>query len=394
MGTLYITAGKMVDGISDTVIQNPQLLIEEDTITVMGNLSADPRTEKAYHLDFGNNFICPGLIDAHVHIMGIHTDFSAGQLVVRGTANLREALQAGITTVRDCGGRSDVLFPLKEGVSSGLVEGPSIIISGEPVTTTGGHFHYIGIEAEGKTEVLKAVRSLCKRGVDFIKVMATGGGSTPGTNIRQSQFTQEEFEAMASDAHRLQRKITAHAHGIEGIRRVVSAGFDGIEHCSWISSTGEGIHYDPRIAEKMNKQGMVVCRTIQGSERWAIEELGEEHPGWTVYEPFRRMVSDGINLIAGTDAGMEVTDFKGLHQALETMTGLGGMTSRQAFRSATSRSAELLGLENTGSIREGNAADLIILEGNPEEDIRYLRNILGVVSKGRIRHLRKGVLKR
>jgi imidazolonepropionase-like amidohydrolase len=327
--------------------------------------------------------------------MPVHLNsLSPGQLVVQGTANLKEALQAGITTVRDCGGRWDVLFPLKEGVESGLIEGPSIIMSGEPITTTGGHFHFSAIEAEGKSEVLKAVRSLCKNGVDFIKVMCTGGGSTPGTNILQSQYSREELEAMASDAHRLQKKITGHAHGIEGIRKLAAAGFDGIEHCSWISSTGEGFHYDPRIAEKMNKQGTVVCRTISGSERWPLEELSEEHPGWKGYEPFRRMVTDGINLIAGTNAGIDNTDFKGLYQALETMTGLGGMTSRQAFRSATSRSAELLGLANTGAIRIGNTADLIILEGNPEEDIRYLRNILGVISKGRIRHLRKGVVRR
>jgi imidazolonepropionase-like amidohydrolase len=402
MGNLYITADHLVDGISDEVIKNGRILVKNGTISALGDQAEAEANSETVSINLGDKYVCPGLIDAHVHLMwngkpGAIEEarsFSTGQLVVQGLTNLKEALQAGITTVRDCGGFSDVLLPLKEGVSGGLIEGPSIILSGEPITTTGGHCYFIGIEAEGLIPVIQAVRTLHKKRVDFIKVMGTGGGTTPGSNVRRSQFSASELAAIARDAHRLEKRVTAHAHGIEGIRWLVDAGFDGIEHCSWLSSTAEGIHYDPRLASEMRKKGMVICRSTAGFERWPLEELNPDHQGWNLFEPFRRMAEDGVNLIAGTDAGIDHTDFKGLNLSLETMIGLGKMSHRQAFRSATSGSAELLGLDSVGSLKPGNTADIIVLEGNPEEDIRHLRNVLGVISRGKVRYIRKGVIKR
>ncbi len=343
-------------------------------------------------IDCGDLCVAPGLIDYHVHFMWSGKPKALFQaigkpeslLALQGAANCLQALQAGITTARDCGGLSRVILPLKQVVEDGIIPGPRIIACGEAITVTGGHCHFLEMEAEGITAVQRAVRTLQNRGADFIKVMATGGGATPGSNVRRSQYSAAEFDAMAADAHRLGKKITAHAHGTEGIRLLVDACFDGIEHCSWVPKEGGGFDYDEAYAEKIRKQGITVCRSIAGFERWPLEECGPEHQAWDSYEPLRLMVNDGINLVAGTDAGIDYTDFAGLHWSLETMVGLGGMDHARAFCSATTAAAAALEMDDRiGSLDIGKKADCIAVCGNPAEDIRALRKVFFVMKEGK-----------
>jgi imidazolonepropionase-like amidohydrolase len=295
-----------------------------------------------------------------------------------------QALEAGITTARDCGGLSRVIFPLKQAVEEGIIPGPRIIACGEAITVTAGHCHFLEMEAEGITAVQRAVRMLHERGADFIKVMATGGGATPGSNVRLSQYSAAELEAMAADAHRIGKKITAHAHGTQGIRLLVDAGFDGIEHCSWVPREGDGFEYDDAYAKNIRDRGMVVCRSIAGFERWPLEECGPGHKAWDSYEPLRLMVNDGITLVAGTDAGIDYTDFAGLNTSLETMIGLGGMDHARVFCSATIDAAAALGMADCiGSLDIGKKADCIGVAGNPAEDIRALRAVFFVMKDGK-----------
>ena len=268
---------------------------------------------------------------------------------------------------------------------------PRIVSCGAPLTSPRGHCWFLGLEARGRQEILRKIEEMGRRGVDFIKVMVTGGGSTPGTNVRRSQFRSDELEAVVEAAGKYGLQVTGHAHGTEGIRKAVRAGFTGIEHCSWLGRRGNRIAYDRRTVRLLVDRGVFVCRTIAGFERWRLEDIegmrgsGSDQYGSAhrAFEALRRMAVDGVRLIAGTDAGIDRTDFSGLATSLETMVGLGGMKNVDVLLAATRTAAEALGLgERLGTLEVGRFADLIAVDGDPLDDIRALRRIRGVVKGG------------
>lgn len=345
-------------------------------------------------LDLRPHWILPGLIDAHVHLFGSPeprslwmTQYeSDARLALRAGANARTALAVGVTTICDCGARGDVVRSLARAVEEGMVPGPRIVHSGSPITSTAGHCYFFGIEAEGIPAVQKAVRDLHKAGIDFIKVMVTGGGLTAGSNRSRSQYSLAELRALADDAHRLGYWIAGHAHGTEGIRRAVQAGFDAIEHCSWLAPDSElRQDYDPDLVDDMVERGTYVCRTRSGVERAPIEEASSEHRLWDEYEVSRRMARAGVKLVAGTDAGVHDTPFDGLVTTLESMVGFGEMSALDVLVSATAMAAQSLGLgEVIGTLTPGKRADLIAVDGSPLEDLRALREVRAVLIDGEV----------
>jgi imidazolonepropionase-like amidohydrolase len=388
-----LTSAAMIDGIKPELIKPAAILVDSGRITELGEsatIGADQDTEV---VDFGRSVLMPGLIDSHVHLVasgkpGALTEISEKsdlEIALQGAANMAEALRAGITTVRDCGGVAEVVLALREASRSGLLPGPRIIASGAPVTTTGGHCHYFRLEAEGRTEILQAMRRMHKLDVDFFKVMVTGGGSTPGSNPSASQYSGRELTIMAEEAHRLGRKITGHAHGTEGITLAMDAGFDGLEHCSWLDRSGAGIHYDENLVKIMVDRKTVICRTIAGFERWNLEQIKKKHPANNNFESFRKMVIAGVPIIAGTDAGIDETNFAGLCTTLETMVGLGGMDEAAVIDSATRAAAAALDCgEDLGTLEIGKIADIIAVNENPYVDIRTLRNVAAVIQNGSV----------
>ena len=263
------------------------LLVEDGVIRAAGEDALRLADGGTRRLDFPDQVIAPGLIDSHVHLMwsgaperdGLNPLYAAiGQptatLTVQTVTNLRAALSRGITTVRDCGGLTEVIIPVARAVRDGLLAGPRIITGGAPITSTGGHCWFLENEADGEDAVRRAVRRMHKAGADFIKVMATGGG-TRGTNPRAAQFGPEELQAITHDAHRLGLRASAHAHGTEGIERCVAAGFDGIEHCTWLARD-DAEDYRPEIVERIRDRRIFVCKTIAGFQRWPLEEIPPE----------------------------------------------------------------------------------------------------------------------
>jgi imidazolonepropionase-like amidohydrolase len=296
---------------------------------------------------------------------------------------MQTALRAGVTTVRDCGGRAPVTLSLPCAVREGLVCGPRVLACGAPVTTTGGHGWVFGGEADGIDGVRTAVRRQCRDGADFIKVMVTGGGSTPGTNFLLSQYSQEELDAIVQEAHRLGRKVAGHAHGTEGIRRAVKAGFDCIEHCSMIRESWTDAAYDSALGREMADRGVAVCRTMTGGEIAPLEELGEKHALWPQFEVLRCLVRDGVTIVTGTDAGIDGTRFDLAPRAVESLVGLAILSPREALATATSNAASALGLAaETGTLSPGRQADFIALAADPLQDIRALRDIRAVYRAG------------
>ena len=371
-------------------LANTPILIDDGVVAAIGDDAEHAVDGSTATIDCPEQTLAPGLIDCHVHLVwsgrgddlqGRNPLYAAigmppAAMAAQVITNMQAALASGVTTVRDCGGIAEVILPIAQAVRSGEVVGPRILSSGAPITTTGGHCWFLENEAEGVDLVRQAVRRMHKAGADFIKVMATGG-ATLGSNPRAAQFSQWELDAIAADAHRLALPVSGHAHGTEGIERVVAAGFDTIEHCSWQRLEDGVDDYRPSVVERILEQRIFVCKTIAGFQRWPLEELeaaGQAHDAWQSYATFRDMVAAGVPIVAGTDAGITDTNFVHLNRTMETMVGLGGMTPASVLASATETAAEALRLEaEVGSLEVGKRADCILLHGNPLEDVRALR---------------------
>ncbi len=393
MDTL-IRANLLIDGAGAGPRGDAVLLARDGRIVAIGEAdcrnAADGQPET---IDLRPWTLLPGLIDAHVHLVGSPAPgaFRAlGEerdewLLLRAAANAREALAAGITTVRDCGGRGTLVIWLAKAIAAGMLPGPRIVSCGAPITTTGGHCYYIGIEADGVEAAQRAVRHMHKSGADFIKVMVTGGGITAGSNMRASQYIQAELDAIVQDAHRLGRRVAGHVHGTEGIVRAVRAGFDTLEHCSWLAREGQERDYQADVVEEIKRRGIIVCRTIAGFERAPLEDASPAHKFWPDFQVFRNMAHAGVRIAAGSDAGIDYTPNGGYATTLETMAGFGGMSAQAVVESATRVAAEAVGLaDQVGTLEAGKRADLIAVDGDPCQDLRALRSVKAVLRDGRI----------
>ncbi len=390
METLF-TARLLVDGIAASARRDASLLVRDGLIVATGEEARAKADRGALRVDLSPLVIAPGLIDCHVHLAldgsqrALYATMHDGdpRAALRAAGNMQQALQSGVTTVRDCGGRAEVTLPVARAAREGLVAGPRVVASGAPVTTTGGHCWMFGGEADGVDGVRTAVRRQCREGADFIKVMVTGGGSTPGTNFLLSQYSQAELDAIVEEAHRLGRKVTGHAHGTHGIRRAVKAGFDCIEHCSMIRESWTDAAYEHDLGREMADRGIAVCRTMTGGEVAPLEELNERHALWPQFEVLRGLARDGVTIVTGTDAGIDGTGFDLAARAVESLVGLAVAAPREALAAATTKAAQVLGIAGeTGSLAPGRQADFVALATDPLQDIRALRDIRAVYRAG------------
>src|SRR5207302_3515882 len=197
------------------------------------------------------------------------------------------------TTVRDLGGRGGVTFRLRDAIANGLIAGPRILAAGSPITITGGHCHFLGLEADGEAEVRVAARRELKSGANCLKVMATGGRMTPGTNTGAAQYSVTEITAAVDEAKRAHTTIAAHALGTAGIRNATQAGVDTIEHCNWLGPDG-GVQFDESVAVQMAEQSTALVPTLFPLQRAALAVRDE------VMRSMRRMVELGVPVAAGT----------------------------------------------------------------------------------------------
>lgn len=389
---------KLIDGTGNKPIENPAILIQGSKIAAVGRQGeiTIPTSENITKLDYGDKTLLPGLIDCHVHICMSADDNplarlyeeSDDMLLLRAANNVRLALKAGVTTLRDCGGRNMVTFSIKEATKKKIIVGPRLLLSGRPITMTGGHCFFLNGEADGVDDVRKASRQLIKEGADFLKIMASGGGMTPSTVPKLPYYTVEELTVAASEAHRLGRKIAAHCHSTKSIEDAIEAGIDTIEHASFLAPDGQR-RFDQSIAEKIIANGIYICPTLSAGRR-PINSFGKEEEYKLKLQAdmqnsnFSLMLQMGVKLIAGTDAGVTHTTFDNYPLCLELAVA-GGMTNMQAIQSGTSIAAEALGIADiVGTIQAGKEADIIVVDGNPAEDIRALWNIVMVMKSGEL----------
>jgi imidazolonepropionase-like amidohydrolase len=393
-----INAGRLLDVKSGRLLTNQQIVIEGDKIVSVGPATAAPAGAKVINLP--NSTVLPGLIDAHTHLTFENTKLGYEQLGVSvprealtGAKNAKITLEAGFTTVRNVGARGFTDVALRDAINDGDVPGPRMLVSGPALGITGGHcdenllpseFHYSaeGV-ADGVPAVQHKVRENIKYGADLIKICATGGVMSKGDDPNASQYTLEEMKAIVADAHRLGRKVAAHAHGAQGVAWASEAGVDSVEH---------GHLMDDNAIAVLKKNGTYLVPTLYLTEWWS-ENMEKMHaPDYLAAK--MKMVSAaaeknaqkamraGVKIALGTDAAVYPHGLNAHELAVYVKLG---MTPLQAIQSATVTDAELLGWpDKVGSIEPGKWADIIAVDGDPLQDITTLQHVKFVMKGGQV----------
>lgn len=337
--------------------------------------------------------LLPGLVDAHVHVCADAGPDALGRLADRAEtdldavveASLRAHLRAGITTVRDLGDRRDAVLRWRgRGVRDDL---PTVVAAGAPVTSIGGHCWALGGEASGVDGVREAVRLRAAAGADLVKIMASGGVFTPGTDTTRPQFTDQELAAAVNQAHDLGLPVTAHAHALSAVEQALRVGVDGIEHCT--SVTAAGARVPEELAERLAASGIAVCATlgtdpavvtppevVEMAARAGLSEAALRAGTATLHRA-------GVRLVAGSDAGLGPAKPHGILRETLVEYVACGIPATAALTAATSVGAEVCGLGGRkGRVRPGFEADLLIVDGDPTRDITVLRRPLAVYRAG------------
>lgn len=401
----FISAARLIDGTGAAPVENPLLEIDGGKIVaVHGAENGVPTIDQGTIRDFPGATIMPGLIDTHVHLNlpgtgpTLEEAMREGVEVMLATSmgSVAMALGAGITTVRDLGAFGTTSFAARRAIELGYAKGAKIMACGQPITITGGHTWPMGGEADGVDGVRRKVRQMIKDGADFIKVMGSGGG-TLGTISWRPSFSLEEMRAIVDEAHRNLRRVSVHCLCADAIDIAVEAGVDQIEHANFLVDATGRQEFDPVVADRLAKSGIPVTTTLVVSVTAAHRYRNVENPDLdeqVFIDKFKRMAEDnrnqftrlceaGVTFVAGTDAGWRSTPFDSLPLELEIMQR-GGYSALEAITAATGRAADVVGLaERTGRLVQGLAADVLVVDGNPLDDLDRLRDPLLILQDGR-----------
>lgn len=409
--SLIIRAGLLFDGSNGATQPDQAVWITDGRIRAVGPAAAirQQAPPDSQVIDLGDACLAPGLIDSHTHLSlaGDGRPYAAmvsesdEMMALIGAMNLRKHLAAGITTIREHGARNKVGFVLKEGVQRGYIPGPRMQVSGRPITCTGGHFHFCNEVADGEDEIRKSVRRLVHEGADYIKIMASGGG-TAGTIPGRASYSVAELHAAVHEAHHFHRLTAAHCRAKESMVRAVEAGIDLMEHAEFLDPDDQ-LRFDPKLAEMMVESGIWISPTLQAWTNYPrIVELrrardagqlsaqGEqalqalEARAETRLVIMRQMLEYNLRhrIVPGTDSGVGSLAFGHLDYDLQLLVQV-GFTPAEALLSATRISAEACGLaDELGTIQPGKVADLVAFAGDPTRDIGAVSQVVAVFQAG------------
>jgi len=379
---LAIRAARLFDGI-DT-IEHPIVYVEDGTVVGV----AEGGTPAAEVLDLGPVTLLPGLVDAHTHLV-----FDAGpdpvarlgavdddELLRGARVAATRALHAGITTVRDLGDRGYVALRLRAEFDRAPHTGPHVLAAGPPITSPRGHCWWLGGETSGVDGIRAAVAERAARGVHVIKVLATGGEITPGTRPYLLQFDQAELTAAADEAHRHGLPAAAHAHSAEAISAAIDAGFDTVEHGSFL--TASGAEADHAVIAKLAASGTVVSATLG-----YLPGLPVPASTATVSAKLTAIFTEqrraGVRMIVASDAGIGPSKPHDVLPYAAEMFLLFGDPPVAALRAVTADAAAACGMGATkGRVAPGYDADLLAVAGDPTTDITALREVRAVFRAG------------
>ncbi len=367
---------RIIDGLGG-VLEHGWVLVRDGGIEATGGGAPEAASgrEGVEVEDLGGKTLMPGLIDCHVHLvldgsadpMGRAAEAADAEAVLKMAANGLKTLKAGFTTVRDLGSKNHIDIHLRNAVEAGLTPGPRIACAGRMICITGGHGNLLACVADGPDEVRKAVRAQAAAGVDWVKLMATGG--VPG----MPHYSPDELRAGVEEAHKLNLRTAAHSQSLEGSRNCVRAGIDTVEH---------GVGLDRELVDDMARKGTFLVPTFSAPVN--IRKKGEAAgiPAEFVEKSkrlfdkhvagFELALGAGVKIAMGTDAGTPF-NLHGENAGEIVLMAEYGLSADQAIRSATSRAAELLGMaETTGSIAPGRRADILVVDGDPLADLSIL----------------------
>jgi imidazolonepropionase-like amidohydrolase len=387
-----IHAGHMLDVKTGKTLNDVWVVIEGGKIVRVGTGAE----AAANIIELANATLLPGLIDAHTHLTS-DPNFGYQELGVSipkkaliGAKNARITLEAGFTTVRNVGAPGYADIALRDAINEGLVPGPRMMASGPPLSITGGHCDQNLLPydwhaksdgaADGVEAVQHKVREIIKYGADVIKICATGGVLSKGDDPQASQYTLEEMKAIVADAHRLGRKVAAHAHGAQGIAWAAEAGVDSIEHGSYIDDQGirimkeHGTYLVPTqyLQDWMRENAVKIGLPAMYAEKMKTVNAASRQ---NVTKAFHA----GVKIAFGTDAAVYPHGLNAHQFAVYVQMGL---TPLQAIQTATVNAADLLGWKLIGSIEPGNFADIIAVNGDPTKDVTLLQSPVFVMKDG------------
>lgn len=388
--TLVLSGARIIDGSGADPVRGRSVVVEKGVITAVVE---DARAPRGNGVDLAGHTLLPGLINCHVHLcLGAEADpvrplreEPLGLTAIKALLRARETARAGVTTVRDLGGREYVEIAVRRAIQEGLIDGPRIVAAGRPVCMTGGHGHWLAREADGPDDARKAVREQLKAGADVIKIIATGGVMTPGVEPGSPQLTLDEMRAAIEEARKAGRRTAAHAMASSGISDAIAAGITSIEH---------GIYLTEAIVAHMRRDGTFLVPTLNAPAAIASGGLAAGIPDFMVRKSevvvpahvasFQLAHRAGVRIAAGADSGTPLNFHGSLLPELTLMVKY-GMTPLEAIRAATVTAADCLGLgEVTGRVAPGYAADLIAVAGDPAERIEALADLKLVLVSGRV----------
>jgi imidazolonepropionase-like amidohydrolase len=402
----YVHAGRLLDRPGEAARGPSTVIVRDGKVAEVREGHVAPEAG-AKVVDLKDKFVLPGLIDMHVHLLGIGGDPMRARLLaintepeddlMYGAGNARTTLRAGFTTVRELGNAARGIRALRDAIDRGDVEGPTIVNAGEPISVTGGHGDPLNGLAEpyahavagnvqntcdGADDCRRAVRRQVGLGAQVIKFMATGGVLSNVSGGLGRAMMPEEMKAIIDTAHGLGRKVAAHSHAADGTRAAVEAGVDTIDHGTFLDDAtirlmkAKGTWLVPTMiapatALQQARSGMLPAATIPKAEE-AAAAARDSH---------RRAIAAGVKIAFGTDTGVSKHGDNAREFALMVEAG---MTPAQAIKAATVDAADALGRPNIGRIAPGLAADLIAVDGDPLSDVRQLEDVDFVMKGGTV----------
>ena len=402
-----IKAGKLIDGNGGPPIENGVVLLENELIRYSGPaITVEiPQGRKYKTIDYSSYTVLPGLIDSHVHLIGLG-DGRAGDeltklpdeiLTLQAARNATAHLHTGVTTVRDCGAKNRTTFELRRAMEMGMTIGPRLVLTGRPAAIIGGHLSYFGIEATGKDECRAITRQLVKEGADFIKITASGGSTRTSIQERPS-FTTDELSSITEEAHKFGKHTAAHCVNSQAMINCLDAGIDTIIHGRHIEPDGKK-HYRPDVTERIVNQGVFVNYNMGGANyRFKTLVDKQEKYGLSTEETLlmndlkisreqdqeicSKMRSQGTSIVCGSDSAWGPYKMGQFFFEIDAHVDA-GMSPMQAIVASTKDAARSCMVDDkVGTIEAGKIADLLVVNGDLTTNISFLKEVVDVFKDG------------